>query len=486
LNELKEKAITGVFWNSAGTIMQYAIEFSVGILLARLLTPDEFGLVGMVTIVVALSQVFVNSGFNQALVRKPDCSQVDFSTAFYFNMTVGIVFFLILFVSAKPISLFFNHAELEVLIRVLGIVVIIGALTIVQQAKLLRRIDFKLQTKITVTASIISGIVAVLMAINGFGVWSLIAKTLINQGITSALLWYHNRWYPDLIFSMVSFRKLFGFGSNLLLSGLIGTIYNNIYYATIAKYFSARDLGFFTRAEMFKNIPSQTAGRIITAVGYPVLAKVQDNQVALNSVFRQILTTTFFIVSLLMCGTAAIADSMVITLIGEQWRPSIIYLQMLCFIGLVYPLNTININLLNVVGRSDLYLKLQLITQLLGIPVIFLGLLFGIKIMILGMCLNYAGAFFYYSKVASRFSGYKIRNQLSDILPSLVLALTMGFAVYLFDYFANFTPFSTLILQIALGILIVVSLSELLKLKEYLFIKGIIFDQLGKLRTRND
>lgn len=481
---LKEQAINGVLWNSVGTLSAFATEFIVGIILARLLTPEEFGLIGTITIVIAILQIFVNSGFSQALVRKQNCTQRDFSTAFFFNIAAGVLLYLILLVAAKPISNFFNNSALKPLIQVLGIVLIISALTLVQHANLVRRIDFKLQTKIAVTASVLSGAIAILMALNGLGVWSLIAKTLINQVVTSGLLWNFNRWKPDFVFSKESFHELIGFGSKLLLSGLIGTIFNNIYYATIAKYFSVKDLGFYTRAELFKYFPSQTTEKIVTAVGYPVLAKVQDNPEKLNFAFRQILLTTFFIIAIMMFGMAAIADSMVITLIGEQWRQSIPYLQMLCFVGLLNPLNSININLLNVMGRSDLYLKLQIISQLLTIPIIILGVIYGIKIMIFGMCVNSLFAFFYFGKVASRFSGYSVGNQLKDILPHLSLALFMGLIIYLIDYFTNLTPVKTLIIQIVTGIIVVISLSEYFKIKEYLFVKEIIIEQLKKLSRR--
>jgi O-antigen/teichoic acid export membrane protein len=481
---LKEQAINGVLWNTFGTLASFAVEFVIGIVLARILTPAEFGLVGTIMVVIAISQVFVNSGFSQAIVRKQDCTQEDYSTVFFFNLVAGIVLYLILFASAGPISRFFNNPELRPLIQVLGIVLIIGSFTLIQQAILIKMIDFKLQTRVAIIASVLSGVIAILMAITGYGVWSLIAKALINQGIISFLLWYYNRWRPDLIFNAKSFRELFGFGSKLMLSGLVGTFFNNIYYGAIGKYFSAPDLGFYTRAELFKNIPSQTAERVITAVGYPVLARVQDDPQKLNSAFRQILTTTFYIVAVFMFGMAAVADSMVVTLIGEQWRQSVVFLQMLCFVGLLYPLNSININLLNVVGRSDLYLKLQVISQVLTVPVIVFGILFGIQIMIFGMCLNSLLAFFYFSRVSSKFSGYSVGSQLKDILPLLLVTALMGALVYLADYISGFRPFVTLIIQIMVGTLFMLFAGESLGLKEHKFIKSILLDNFRRFTNK--
>jgi len=477
---LKDQAISGVLWNSVGRFSSLSIEFVVGIVLARLLTPKEFGLIGTIMVFITLSQVFINSGFSQALVRKPTCTQLDYSTAFFFNLAVGLFSFILLFFCAGYIAGFYKIPELKPLVQVLGITLIISSLTLIQGAILTRRIDFKLQTKISVIATVVSGIIALLMAYKGFGVWSLVAKSLVNQAINSALLWAWNRWKPDLVFSMASLKELFGFGSKLLVSGLIGTFFNNIYYIVIGKYFSAADLGFYTRAELFKNLPSQNVSDIATSVSYPVLAKVQHDPARLKAGTRKIITSTFFVVAVLMFGMAAVADSLVITLVGEKWRQSVIYLQMLCFVGLMYPLNSINVNLLNVVGRSDLYLKLQLIAQLLTIPVIILGIAFGIKFMILGMCINYLFAYIYFSKVSAKYSGYSFKQQVKDIYKPLLLVITMGVIVYLVDYLTDLKPLITLVLQVFVGALIVLLSGELLKLKEYILIKTIVIEQYRK------
>lgn len=336
---LKKLAIDAVIWNSIGNFATLGIEFIVGIVLARLLTPREFGLIATIMVVINISQLFINSGFSQAIIRKSDCTQIDYSTVFFFNLATGILLFLILLIVAGPISTFFNNPELKRLIQFLGFVLIIGSFSLIQQAKLIRRIDFKLQTKISLTASVLSGAIAIALAFKGFGVWSLVVKTLANQGFTTILLWFFNPWKPDLIFNLESFRELFGFGSKLLISGLIGTILSNIYYAVIAKYYSAADLGYYSRAELFKNLPSQNATSIVTSVSFPVLSKVQDNRELFLEGSRKIITTTFFIMSILMFGLAAISDSLIITLIGNQWKQSVIYLQMLLLCRTYAPIN---------------------------------------------------------------------------------------------------------------------------------------------------
>lgn len=476
---LKDKAISGVIWNSTGNFASLGIEFIIGIILARLLSPTEFGLIGTITVVISLSQVFVNSGFSQAIIRKQNCTQKDYSTAFFFNLGVSLLFFLILYFSADVISVFFKNRELKPLIQVLGIGLIINSLSIIQQAKLTKRIDFKLQTKISISSSILSGIIAVYFAYSGYGVWSLVFKTLSYSAFIAIFLWAFNKWKPDFEFSKKSFKELFSFGSKLLLSGLIGTFLQNINYLLIAKYFTTQDLGYFTRAEMFKNLPSSNISGIVTSVGYPVLATLQDDKKQMKKVFRDMFTNTFYIIAILMLGLAAIAKAMIITLIGTQWLPSVELLQMLSLLGIMIPINSMNINVLNVVGRSDLYLKLQLITQLLTIPNIFIGVFFGIKALIVGMIVIALLAYLIFNYESNKILNYPISEQLKDIFPSFFLAIFMGVVVYFVGFFSPFIPIVTLIVQIVTGVIIVFASGEFFKIKEYFFIKTIILNKLG-------
>jgi len=481
---LKEKAINGVLWNSLGNFTTLGIEFIVGIFLARILTPREFGLIGTITVVIVLSEVMINSGFSQALVRKQDCTQKDFSTVFFFNLLIGILFFIILFFSADALSVIFKNKELKPLIQVLGIGLIISAFTLIQSAKLIKRVDFKLQTKITLISSILSGSVAIAMAFSGFGVWSLVVKSLLFKLCQSILLWVWNKWKPDFIFDKESFKQLFGFGSKLMLSGLIGTFFQNVYYLLIARYFTQQDLGYFTRAEMFKNLPSQNVTGIVTAVAYPILATLQNDRVQMKGVFRQMFVNTFFVTATLMCGMMAIAKALIITLVGEKWIPSVILLQMLSVVGLMMPINSMNVNILNVVGRSDLYLKLQTLVQLLIIPNVFVGLYFGIKFLIVGMIFISFFGYIIFNHESKKVLNYPIKEQIKDIFPSLLLALTMGLLVFGVQLISHFSYQVTLILQLALGFSIVVISGEFFKMKEYVFIKTTLLEKIQLLRSK--
>lgn len=483
MNDIKQKTINGIIWSSIDNFASLAIAFIIGLVLARLLSPTDFGLIGMVTIFIAISNTFVNSGFSQALIKKKDCTQIDYSTVFYFNMTMGVILYSILFFASPFIASYFNEPELLKIVRVLSLVLIIDSLTIIQRTTLTKRVDFKLQTKISLIASTISGIISITLAFKGFGVWSLVAKTLIQQSANSILLWVYNRWRPLLVFSKQSFNELFGFGSKLLLSALIGTIYQNIYYLIIGKYFSAKELGFFTRAQQFSDLPSSNINGIVSRVSYPVLAELQDDKIRLKSGYKKIIKNTMFITFILMIGMAAVAEPMIITLIGEKWRTSIIYLQMLCFVGMLYPLHSLNLNMLNVQGRSDLFLRLEIIKKIIAIPTIIIGVIWGVKIMILGMIFNSLIAYYLNSYWSGKFINYPMKEQLKDVLPSLLIALTVGSIVYTLGLCLSFSPLLKLTTQILTGGLLVLIISELFKVEEYLEIKKILLSKIIKIRN---
>jgi teichuronic acid exporter len=474
---IKQKTISGILWSSVDNFTTQGIVFVVGIFLARLLEPKEFGLIGMITIFIAISDVFIRSGFSEALIRKNNCTQTDYSTVFFFNLIAGIVFFSILFTLAPYISIFFKEPILKPIVRVLATVLIIDSLIIIQRTILVKRVDFKLQTRISVISSVGSGALAVILAYKGFGVWSLVALTITRQMLNSVLLWFWNKWRPTLIFSKDSFKELFGFGNKLLLSGLIDTVYNNLYYLVIGKYFSATELGFYTRAHNFSNFPSHNINTVVGRVTYPVLSDMQDYPDLLKTGYRRIIKSTMLITFVLMLGLAAIAEPMIITLIGEKWSPSIIYLQLLCFGGMLYPLHSLNLNMLKVLGRSDLFLKLEIIKKCLAIPVIVIGIFLGIKIMIIGMILNSFIAYYINSYWSGRLIKYGLKDQVRDIAPSFLMAAGMAFTVYILGYFLKTSSAVTLIIQVTVGGAIAFAYWEMLKMPDYLYIKQVVIEK---------
>lgn len=477
---LKEKTVSGLLWSFIDSFAMQGITFIVGIILARLLTPQEFGLVGMITIFIAISSSFINSGFGNALIQKQNCTEIDYSTVFYFNLLMGIVFFIVLFFTAPTISRFFNEPQLKHLIRVLGVVLIIDALTIIQLTILTKRIDFKLQTKISIISSIISGILALAMAFKGFGVWSLVVRQISQQAVSSLLLWTWNRWRPLLVFSIESFQQLFSFGYKMLISGLIDTLYRNVYYLIIGKYFSMKELGYYTRAVQFQSLPSSNLQTIIGRVSYPVLASIQHDIPRLKEVYKKVTRSTMLITFLLMMGMAAVSRPMILSLIGDKWEPSIIYLQMLCFVGALYPLQALNLNILQVLGRSDLFLKLEIIKKLLAIPIILIAIFLGIKPMILGMMIYSLIAYYLNSYWSGKIIGYSFTNQVKDIMPSFMLALVVNGLVFSISYLKINSQLILLFVQIFVGTFLTILICERIKFKDYIYIKNIAFEKFFK------
>lgn len=479
---LKQKTVSGLFWSFIDSFADVGMQFIVGIILARILSPREYGLIGMLTVFIAVSQSFIDSGFSNALIQKKKCSQDDYSTVFIFNLVISLFCYIILFVFSGYISAFYNEPILKPLIQVLGIGLVINSFGLIQRTILTKEINFKTQTKITIIASLGSGAVSLFLAIKGFGVWSLVALTLVRYGMTSLFLWIWSNWKPKLIFSQNSFKALFSFGSKILLSGLIDTIYKNIYYLIIGKFFSAKELGFYTRADHFKNWPSNYITTIIQRVTFPVLSTIQDDLPQLKEYYTKIIRASMLITFTLMLGMAAIARPMVIALIGEKWLPSVIYLQMLCFVGMFYPLHAINLNMLKVQGRSDLFLKLEIMKKSLAVPVIFIGIFWGIKVMIVGMMVNTIIAYYLNSYWSGRKIGYPMKEQIKDILPSFWLALILSIIVYLLGILLPFASHWILLLQIPAGAVIFFLFCETTRFKDYISLKELVIEKISEYK----
>lgn len=476
MNLLKGKALNGIIWNLAESLVGQGFMFVIGVILARILSPTEFGQIGLIAVFISVSQVFVNSGFNNALIRKQNCTQLDFSTVFFYNFAVGLIFYFLLYVSSGYISQFMNDPELRMIIRVLGVVLIIDSLTIIQRTILIKKINFKLQAKISITSSVISGIIAVILAYFGYGVWSLVVQKIVKQIADSSMFWILNKWKPDLVFSTASFKELFGFGSKLLISNLIDTIFQNIYYFIIGKFFSARDLGFYSKADEFKKLPSQNIYAVISKVSYPVLAEIQDDNENLKHTYKRLIKSTMFITFTLMFGLIALSDSLIQVLLGDKWMEVTQYLKLMCLTGMLYPLHALNLNLLQVKGRSDLFLKLEIFKKILIIPSIFAGIYFGIKVMLIIMVFNSLIAYYLNSYWSGKFIGYSLKEQLADILPSLLMGFAVMGLMFQVFIFIHLSPVFILLIQLAVFVLFTVGFSELIKLNEYYYLKNTIID----------
>lgn len=399
------------------------------IIMARILTPNDYGLVGMLAIFISLSQSLIDCGFSQALIRKKDRSEVDNSTVFYFNIVTGIVLYLILFISAPLIADFYNEPILTPLTRLISLSVVINSLIVVQRALFTINIDFKAQAKASLPASIISGIIGIVMAYTGFGVWSIVFYQLSNYLINTLLIWILSKWRPKLLYSWKSFREMFSYGSKMTISGIIDTIYKNIYLIVIGKIYNASDLGFYTRAQQFADFPSSNLTGIIQRVTFPVLCSIQDDTERLCVIYRKFLRMTAFVIFPLMIGLAAVAHPFIMLFLNEQWEPAVTLLQILCFGMMWYPIHAINLNLLLVQGRSDLFLRLEIIKKFIGIAVLLATIPFGMTTICWGLVGYSLIALVINTYYTGRIIHIGFFDQLYDLMPTLLYSLSMGVIV---------------------------------------------------------
>lgn len=378
MGELRDKTVSGVKWSAIGRFSTQGIGFLIGLILARLLSPADYGVVGMVGIFFAIAQTFIDSGFGSALIRKNDCTDADYSTAFYFNALVGLLCCLLLSLTAPFIADFFNTPILSDIVVVMSINMFIGSLSIVQGARLTAAIDFKSQAKVSLITTLLSGIIGIAMAYNGYGVWSLVWQGVFANLVRTVLLLFITKWFPKWQFSKESFRYLFNFGSKILTASLLHTIYSNMTTMIIGKYYSARDLGYYSRGESLAALPSTNITEILGSVTYPILSKIQDDDERLIAVYRKYISITSMVIFFGMSLLAALAEPLIITLLTVKWTNSAIFLQVFCFALMFDHLCRLNLNILYVKGRSDLVLRLEIIKKTISISMIIAAIPFGV------------------------------------------------------------------------------------------------------------
>lgn len=479
-DSLKAKTVRGTIWSGIDSIAGQGITFLVGLVLARLLTPQEYGLIGYIAIIIAILNSIVDSGFSNALIRKKDAGEIDYNTTFIFNLVLSLLMTGVMIVTAGPISRFFNEPELVPLIRVMSAIVVINAAAIVQRTTLTKRVDFKTQTKVSLIASATSGVVGIGMALSGMGVWSLVGQQLSRQLLNTVFLWILNRWIPTLQFSWRSFRELFGFGWKLMVSGLIDTTWKEIYQLVIGKCYTTETLGQYTRGKQFSDIFSSNMTTIIQRVSYPVLSSVQDERTRLKEGYRKIIKVSMLLSFVLLFGLGAVAEPLLYVLIGGQWSEAARYLQIIVFSACLYPLHAINLNMLQVQGRSDLFLKLEIIKKIVAVGPILLGIFLSIRWMLWGSVLTGFFAYWLNSFYSGKMIDYGSLAQLRDIAPSFGVAFVMMAALYALTL-TELPPVALLAVQLIAGAGIAIGLCELLRLEEYRELKNIVF---GLLRRR--
>lgn len=451
----------------------------VGLVLARLLTPSEYGIMAILTIFIAVSSSIVDSGFSNALIRKTDAKRVDYNTVFLFNLVVSGLLYVVLFFAAPAISVFFKEPLLVEVMRVIGWVLIINALGIIPRTLFVKDVNFKTQTKVSLIASISSGVLGIGMAFCGMGVWSLVGQQLSRQLLNTLFLWIYCTWRPIWEFSLQSFRELFGFGSKLLLSGLLDTVFKEIYSLVIGRCYTSAQLGQYTRASQFNQIFSSNLTTVIQRVSYPVLSSIQDESERLREAYRKVIKSTMLITFACMLGLAAVAKPLLIILIGEKWLPAVGFLQIICFSGMLYPLHAINLNILQVRGRSDLFLKLEIIKKIIAAGPLILGVLFSIEYMLWGSVCTSFIAYFLNSYYSANLINYPTKEQIKDILPTFLVSFVTAAVMWSLTLL-SFSNWLLLPLQCLLGIILAVLIYERLHLPEYMEVKQLAFSLLRR------
>ncbi|MEP1305326.1 MAG: lipopolysaccharide biosynthesis protein [Balneola sp.] len=432
---LKSQASKGFFWVAIERFGQQILQSIIFVILARLLSPEDYGLIAMLMIFFAIGQTFVDSGMGQALIRKEEITDQDRSTVFWFNLMISIIFYAILYFCAPAIADFYDRAELVDLTRVMGLSIIFFGIAIVQRSEMTQLLEFKKQAYAQIPAMIIAGVVSVTMAFNGYGVWALATQYILISLCSSIMLWILQPAKITFKFSKSSFDELFGFGYKLLISGFIDTIYQHIYKLVIGKYFIASTLGYYTQAKKVQILASKNLVTIIQKVTYPLLAKAGKDPKRLKRGYRQVLQVSSFVIFPGMLMLLILAKPIIIFVLGGQWAPAIPYLQILCISGLLYHLHAINLNILKVLGRSDLFLKLEIIKKINVTIAIIIGIRYGIYGLLIGQVISSYIALFVNTYYTAKFLDYSILEQVQDVLNILMLSLPMALIVGVFSYF---------------------------------------------------
>lgn len=429
---LKQKTISGVVWSSLQRFGTMGINFISNIVLARLLTPDDYGCIGMLMIFIVLSNTFLDGGFGSALIQKKRPTSEDYSTIFYWNIFLSIVLYGILYICSPLIANFYDIPLLSKVLRVQGVVLILNAFGIIQANQLRKQLKFKSIAKVSLTASLVSVIVAITMAYMGWGVWSLVAQQIMMPLVSTFLYWIYSTWRPLWVFSRSSFKELFGFGSFILLSNLLNNFCNNLNGLLIGKFFNASSMGYFTQAKKLEDVFSSSLEAVILQVTYPVLVEVKDNFDRLRNALRQFNSLLLYVVAPLMLLLNLLATPVITMILGKQWLPAVPYLEILAFQGIAYSLQGVNTNAIVSIGRSDTFFRATIIKRVVQICLLLLGMYYGgIMGLLRGTTFFSFFAAFYNGMLVHKYIGYTYSRQIKDLLPTIGLNIVSYSLAYI-------------------------------------------------------
>jgi O-antigen/teichoic acid export membrane protein len=474
MSSVKEETVSGFKWSAIERFSLQGVQFVLGLIMARILNPEDYGIVGMLGIFFAIAQSFIDSGFSNALIRKPDRKPIDFDTVFYFNIVLGAFCYGVMFLIAPYVADFFNTPILKDVLRVLAINLFISSLCAVQSTRLTINVDFKTQAKISLTSAVTSGVIGVVLAYNGFGVWALVYQSIISAVVRAILLWGFSKWRPRLQFSTTSFKAMYAYGSKLLLSGLLHTLYMNMTTLVIGKFYSAKDLAYYSRGEGWASLPSTNITGIIQRVTFPIFAKIQEDDARLIGGYRKMICITSLAIFFGMMLMAAIAKPLVLILLTDKWASSIIFVQIFCFALMFDHLCQLNLNLLQVKGRSDLFLKLEMIKKTISFAILLASIPLGVVAICLSKVLYTQIAVFINTYYTGKLFGLSYRQQFKDYMPYFVKAVISCLPAYLLSYVA-ISPYFQLPIGVIMSIVIYYSLLRrdmyMIELKEIVLAK---------------
>lgn len=461
----KSKTVNGFKWGVIDNFANSGVTFLVGLVLARLLSAEEFGVLGIITIFINLSITIIDGGLATALIRKKNVNDLECNTVFYSNLCISIFLMLLLLVSSDFIASFFEQPILSSTLSVMSLVLLINAFSLLPKTILIRNLDFKSQAIFSLVSSLLSGIIGITMAYCGFGVWSLVGQQLSRQTFLMCGYWIAGKWRPRWMFSRTCFIDLFGFGSKLLVANLINSIFKDSFLTVIGKIYSPRDLGFYNRAEQFNTILSSNFGQIVRKVSLPSLSQIQDDEERLRATYRKLMRYIAILSFAAVFTLAAVAEPLIIVLIGEKWLPSVKLLQIMSLYAAIYPLNMLNLNVLNLRRRSDYLLKLEIIKKILFIPVIAVGFFFKLEVMLWAAVIYYYIEFFINGWYSKRLIGYGIFDQVKDLSGVYIISMFVAILVYTMTAL-SLSNWLILISQLFVSVLLLVIIYKITKQPE--------------------
>ena len=473
MNNQRKSFASNFIWRFLERIGAQGVTFVVSVVLARLLDPTVYGIVAIVTVFTTIMQVFVDSGMGNALIQKKDADDIDFSSVFYFNLFMCAILYLLMFFAAPFIASFYEMPELTRLIRVMSLILIISGVKNIQQANVSRNMLFKKFFFATLGGTIGAAIIGIWLAWKGFGVWALVAQNLFNAFVDTVILWITVKWRPRLVFSFQRLQGLFSFGWKLLASGLLNTVYMELRQLIIGKIYTSEDLAFYNRGNQFPNLIVQNINTSIDSVLFPTMAKDQDNRSRVRDMTRRAIKVSSYLMMPLMMGLAVCAEPIVRLVLTEKWLPSVFFMRVFCFTFAFFPVHTANLNAIKALGRSDLFLKLEIVKKIIEFSLLLTTMFISVKAMALSVLVVSVLGQIINSWPNRKLLNYRYEDQLKDMLPQIGLSCVMGGIVFTIQ-FLRLSDIATLLIQVPLGAFIYITGSRSLRIDSYEYVKGLI------------